>query len=696
VSTAAAAARPRPGSAAPSNGSSIEAFSWLTTAAVAALALGAMLLLAGPIGDLIAPQPLDFFDDALVTELVRPEHDELVRVAIAILAALIVAAAVAYVPVRRLPARLGAAAPALAAAGGAAVVFVLLVAWFTRSEPSAQGIDDPDYFTGLAGVAALVFAALVLWLATAKGRSGVAWDAVRGALARRPVAAALAVVVTACFLLPSAFTESSLGDALPFILFGHLPGIFGDFVAVANGRTPGVDFASQYSALLPYALWPLLSLLDYSPAAFTIISTCLSGLALLAVWRLLALAARDELGGLALYVPVVALSLVPLTVIGDERLTNASQYQLLPERYLLPLLTAWVLARHLRGLAPRGPGPPIACAAIAGANNPEFGLPCLVATLIALALARRGTGTMWAEIRPLLGRAVVAIVAVTVLVCAIDLVRTGSLPTPATVLYYSRLFGSQGYGMISMPTLGFHLALFATFAGALVIAAARARSASDDRALTALLGFAGSFGLLAFVYYGGRSNGYSLIGLFPAWGLALALLTLLMVGRLREASDLVDGVRRAGALGICVLVGFGLAVTTVTQVAAPWDQVKRLSDTSSGKPNSFDLDAVEGFVAERSMPGEPIAIVGSNGFLIARDVGVEDVSPIEDPVHFVAGTQVQDVIDALDDEGGSSIFVRDRSFPPPLPSISEYLASSGFRPVARDRASGTTQWQRMG
>jgi len=303
---------------------------------------------------------------------------------------------------------------------------------------------------------------------------------------------------------------------------------------------------------------------------------------------------------------------------------------------------------------------------------------------------------MWAEIRPLLGRAVVAIVAVTVLVCAIDLVRTGSLPTPATVLYYSRLFGSQGYGMISMPTLGFHLALFATFAGALVIAAVRARSASDDRALTALLGFAGSFGLLAFVYYGGRSNGYSLIGLFPAWGLALALLTLLVVRRLREASDLVDGVRRAGALGICVLVGFGLAVTTVTQVAAPWDQVKRLSDTSSGKPNSFDLDAVEDFVAERSMPGEPIAIVGSNGFLIARDVGVEDVSPVEDPVHFVAGTQVQDVIDALDDEGGSSIFVRDRSFPPPLPSISEYLASAGFRPVARDRASGTTQWQRMG
>ena len=655
-----------------------------------------MLLLAEPLGDLIAPAPLDFFDDPLVTELVRPEHAELVRVAIAIIATLVVAAAVAYVPTRRLPSRLGGAAPALAAAGGAAAVFVVLIAWFSRSEPSAQGIDEPDYFSALAGVAALVFAALVLWLASSRRRLGDGWEAVRGALARRPVAAAIAVVVTVCFLLPAAFTESSLGDALPFILFGHLPGIFGDFVAVANGRTPGVDFASQYAALLPYALWPLLSLLDYSPAAFTIIATCLSGLALLAVWRLLALAARDELGGLALYVPVLALSVVPLAVVGDERLTNASQYQLLPERYLLPMVTAWLLARHLRGLAPRGPGLPIACAAIAAANNPEFGLPCLVATLIALALARRGTATMWLEVRGLLARAAVAVVAVAVLVCAIDLVRTGSLPSPATVLYYSRLFGSQGYGMIPMPVLGLHLAVFATFAGALIVAAVRARRTDDDRTLTALLGFAGAFGLLAFVYYGGRSNGYSLIGLFPAWGLALALLTRLVVARLRGAGDLLDAARRAGALGICALAGFGLAVTTVTQVAAPWDQVSRIADTSSGKPNSFDLDAVERFVGERSMPGEPIAVVGSNGFLIAREVGVEDTSPIEDPVHFVAGTQVQDVIDALHDEGGSSIFVRDRSFPPPLPSISAYLASAGFRPVAHDRASGTTQWQRMG
>ena len=287
--------------------------------------------------------------------------------------------------------------------------------------------------------------------------------------------------------------------------------------------------------------------------------------------------------------PVLALSVVPLTIQGDERLTNASQYQLLPERYLLPLLTAWVLARHLRGLGPRREWVPIGLAALAAFNNPEFGGPCLIATVVALALARRGGGDApGRELWPLLWRTAAAVVAVGALVCAIDLIRTGSLPSPATVLYYSRLFGSQGYGMIAMPVLGLHLAVFATFAGALIVAAARARGGEDDRGLTGLLGFAGAFGLLIFVYYGGRSNAYSLIGLFPAWGLALGLLTWIVVQRLRGASDLAGAARRAGALGVCALVGFGLALTTVIDVPAPWSQVSRLADSSS-KQSSFDL-----------------------------------------------------------------------------------------------------------
>ena len=87
----------------------VAALAWAATGAWAVLALLAMAVLAGPIGDLIAPQPLDFFDDPLVAELVRPEHAELVRVLIAIVAAFAAAATVAYAPARLLGGRLAGA-----------------------------------------------------------------------------------------------------------------------------------------------------------------------------------------------------------------------------------------------------------------------------------------------------------------------------------------------------------------------------------------------------------------------------------------------------------------------------------------------------------------------------------------------------------------------------------------------------------
>ena len=101
---------------------------------------------------------------------------------------------------------------------------------------------------------------------------------VSAALRRRPLSAVLAILATACFLLPAVFTDASLPDALEFISIGHLPALFADFTAVGNGRTPGVDFASQYAALLPLRrLRRCSTLSDYSPGAFTILATAALG-----------------------------------------------------------------------------------------------------------------------------------------------------------------------------------------------------------------------------------------------------------------------------------------------------------------------------------------------------------------------------------------------------------------------------------
>ncbi len=118
-----------------------------------------------------------------------------------------------------------------------------------------------------------------------------------------------------------------------------------------------------------------------------------------------------------------------------------------------------------------------------------------------------------------------------VLVCAVILARSGELPNPAFATYWSSTFARDGYGLVPMPTLGLHWALYFTYAAALLTAAVRYVRAEADRALTGMLAFAGIFGILSGFYFAGRSLPWQLMLLFPVWGFALALLTW-TVGRL--------------------------------------------------------------------------------------------------------------------------------------------------------------------
>jgi hypothetical protein len=580
-----------------------------------------------------------------------------------------------------------------AAVGPYAVLAFVAVAWATRSEPS-YGVDRDNYFSALAGIAAVLLAAAAVWLARrAAPPPGSGLGRVVAALRRRPIAAAIALLLTACFLAPSVFTGSSLPNALPFIVIGHLPALLSDFTAVGNGATPGVDFASQYSSLLPYALAPFLALTDYSPASFTFFATLLSAVALIAVWRALVLLARDELAGLVLYLPMLAISVVPLTVTGAQRLANNSQYQILPERYLMPCLLAWVLVRHLRGLGPRRQELIFFLCGLAAINNPEFGIASSAAVFVALALGA-GEGPSLRALPRLIGRAAIGVAAALVLVALLDLIRSGSLPSIEFLTYYARLFGAQGFGMVPMPTLGLHLALYATFAGSLVTAALIARDRDSDRTLVGLLAYAGLFGLIAGGYYAGRSNPYSLIGLFPAWGLTIAVLSWWVWRRMRSAPDIGAAIRRAGPLGLAVLVGFGLIATTLIRIPAPWDQVRRLSAESS-KASGFELAPVEEFVAANTEDNQPVAWIGENGSLVARAAGIRNVDPIGDAFHIISTEQLDDIVEALGDQGGNTVITYD-----PVNTalrlhdgIIDYLQTRGFVPVAEDEDFNLVIWR---
>jgi hypothetical protein len=360
----------------------------------------------------------------------------------------------------------------------------------------------------------------------------------------------------------------------------------------------------------------------------------------------------------------------------------------------MPCLLAWLVARHLRGLGPRRQELIFALAGLGALNNPEFGSAALLAAFGALALAGPSGASAPRQLLGLAGRAAIGLIAAALAVAVVDLVRSGSLPDPSLLTYYSRLFGSQGFGMIPMPHVGLYWALYVTFAGALALGALKARPPGGDPATVGLLTYAGLFGLVAGGYYAGRSNSYSLIGVFPAWGFAIAVLAWLVWRRLREAEDLGAAIRRAGPLGLATLVGFGLAATTVTSVAAPWSQVSRIADHSE-KPSTFDLDPIEHFVADNTSSGEPIAFIGQNGHLIARDAGVRNVSLLGDPFHLIATEQLDDLLQALDDEGGQTVFTLDSDNPAIRlrTGITEYLAAHGYAPVAQDPALMLIAWR---
>jgi hypothetical protein len=288
----------------------------------------------------------------------------------------------------------------------------------------------------------------------------------------------------------------------------------------------------------------------------------------------------------------------------------------------------------------------------------------------------------------------VGAVGAVLIVVGIDLVRSGELPDPSLITYYSRLFASQGFGMIAMPAVGLYWALYVTFSGALVLAASRARWAHSDQALTGLLAWAGVFGLAAGAYYAGRSNSYSLIGLFPAWGVAIAVLTLCVWRRVTAAVSVGAAARRAGPLGLATLVAFGLAATTVTSIAAPWSQIERIASTSDDR-DTFALDPVVRFVAKNTSRGEPVLFIGQNGHLIARDAGVRNVSPIGDPFHVVATEQLDDLFAALDEADGSTVFTLDSSIPAIRlrAGLTANLRERGYIPVAAKPDLALTAWR---
>jgi hypothetical protein len=674
----------------------VEDLAWMAVAGGAVLLAAAFAWLAPPLSDLYPSPTHDLFPVWRI--LIDPEPLEEVRSMMALAGPVLLAGVVLALGTTR-PPRPALDPFVIALQVGGVVLLVIAVLKQPSGGPLlAHGYFDRYLFSApnlIAGIAiGLVLAAVALrppswrWVASVR-------EAVGRASSWRWVAFAVAILVTAIWLLPAVHTDDTVRGA-GFIGRGHIPVQGDDYFAAVNGRTPLVDYISQYSNLLPLVLEPVLKAVGPSITSLSISMCVLSAIAMVAIYGAFAQVTRGAWSALALYVPWVALSLFPWNDAGAYREFNGIYNGVMPARYLGPFLLALLCAIWLRTRRV----PTFALFLFAGLvllNNYEFGIAALLALIAAVMAGWDRALPLRHRLLDLLLRGGAGLITAIALVCAITLVRTGELPDPALLTYYNRLFLRDSYGLQPMSSLGLHWALYATYAAALLIAAVRYVRAEPDRVLTGMLAFSAIFGLVTGMYFVGRSSQFQLMLLFPAWGLSLALVAWTAAHALWSSAYDPVRLRRLTVPACAALIGFGVMVSAIDRLPQPQRQIDRLSDGG----HSLDLGPAERYIESVTQPGQDVLLIGTApDHLVADKAGVVNVSPLNGEVSLFSPKEADRGIDQLEDEGGNVVIERTSALPPQLfrfaaiPGFATILRERGYTIVAEDPNLFIRVWRR--
>ena len=649
-----------------------------------ALTAAAAALLGPPLGRaLFAPGEARF----LIPQLARPEPTEDARFAIAVLAPFALALVVALRGRRQ--ARRARTDPRAATRAAELLLLALAAGLVLAQHVLAYRVgagriysEHRVYFTGVTLAAAVAIAAALVALLRDRGATARAQSLVRETRARRLVALALAAALVAIWLATAFNTEGSIGRADVSVVENVAIWV-DEALAVLNGRMPLAGFHPQYAQLWPYAAAGTMALFGASLGVYAAAIAAFTGAALLAVFATFRRVAGSSLLALALFAPFVATSFFKIHGTLANRYSPASLYSLFPIRYGGPYVLAWLLARQLDGARPRRPTALCFAAGLVALNNPEFGVPAFAATLAALLWTM--PQPTWANAARRLGAGAIGAAGAALAVTLLTLAAAGALPRFSQLLEFARIYGPEGFGMLPMPVAGVHLAIYLTFAAALVVATARSVDRARDATLTGLLCWIGVFGLGACGYYAGRSFPDVLIDLFSPWAFALALLLVAAV-----RATLARPSRTPTAAELAVLVAFGVAVCSLAQTPLPWTQLARLTRAPAARV--LQAPAADRFVRAHSVPGEHVLIMARLGHRIAAHAGVTDVFPYPDLASAVTVEQWEAIDRLAQAQRVRSAFVDAAALELVLPQLSQ----AGFRVATPDAASQLVKLVRLG
>lgn len=647
---------------------------WLAALPCALLTVAAIVVLGPPFGRTLFAPPANttIWAPFFSSHIAAPEPTEHARYVIALLGPLLAGGGVLALAGRRVRT---SAATTLATI--AQIVLLAVVAAGVVAQQ--QHVYDSRYTSrrdvheiiALLTPATLVAAvALALLTALALSRRGLVAGAAR-ALRETPVKRAAVNAVAVAFVLLwllSAFnTDATIERANQNVSYS-VAFWTDEAFAILNGHAPLVDFHAQYGQLWAYLAAGGMKLVGTSLAAYAAIMLAGTAGALAAVFATFRRLAGGAPAALALFLPFVATSFFMEVGPLSNRYGPANLFSLFPIRYGGPYVLLWLVVRRVQRGAARAPFALFAFAGVVAINNLEFGLPALAATLLALVAAMPDRSAR--ALARIGGAALTGLAAAVALVCALTLAVSGSLPHFSLLLTFPRIYGAEGFGMLPMPALGLHLALYATFAAAIVVAIVRIVARERDATLTSALSWTGIFGLSAGAYFAGRSHPDVLVDLFSIWALALTLLLLVVVRAILSRPS-----RRPQLAELLVLAGIGVAVCSLPQTPTPWSQLARLQRT---QPRSEQVARLATRVVARlTHRGEPVALLLPLGHRIAYQLGLDDVTPYTNMEAMMTRDQWHETINALRHAGGRQVIApRVQLFPERI----EYLRAAGYQP----------------
>jgi len=646
---------------------------WLVAPACAALLLAAIVVLGPPLGRaLFAPHgEWTIWPQFVGAHFVHTEPTEHARYAIALLGPPLVAAGALALWRRRTRV---AGAPVAAAASQVGLLLFVLVCVVAQQRHLYDRTFTGEPATHRMTIVALPTLAIAVLVAASAGwalqRPRIvvrALDALQESPRRRVVAIALAALFGVLWLLSAFNTDGTIELANPSVT-DNIAFWSDEAFALLGGHAPLVDFHAQYGHLWAYVAAGALSLFGATLAVYAAVMLAGTACTLAAVLATFRRLTGGWPAALVLFLPFTATSFYLEVGPLSNRYGPANLFSLFPIRYAGPYVLLWLVVRRVQRGTTRAPIALLAFAGLVALNNVEFGLPAFGASLLALAAAAEDRSPR--GLARLAATALAGLAIALALVCALTLVVAGSLPHLGMLTTFPRIYGAEGFGLLPMPSIGFHLILYVTFAAAIVVAVVRLAAAGGgaEVPLTAALMWSGLFGLGAGSYFVGRSHPHVLIDLFSAWALALSLLTVVVVQAVVRR-----GLRRPQLAELLVLAGFGVMACSLAQAPTPWSQLQRLSHS---RPPAERVAAAATAVVDRlTVRGEPVALMLFLGQRIAYELGLDDVTPYANMDSMMTVQQWAETLRDLRRAGGLKVIVPRHWL---LPERIDYLRRAGY------------------